>query len=105
MLFNIDLIDLFYERKGSNIASNVDDTTSYACGENIQAVISELQLLASRLFKWFENNHVKANPGKSYILLSNKKTEKVTISDVLLISSVEEKLLDITLDSELNFEK
>ena len=57
-----------------------DNTTPYACGENIRAVISELQSLAFTLLKWFENNHMKANPGKSLILLSNKKTEKVTIT-------------------------
>ena len=48
---------------------------------------------------------MKANPGKSHILLSNKKTEKVTINVVVLTSSVEEKLLGVTLDSELKFEK
>ena len=102
MLFNIDLIDLFYECEDSNIA-NYAGTTPY--GENMRAVISELQSLAFRLFKWFENNHMKANPGKSHILRSNKKTKKETINDVVLTSSVEEKLLGITLDSELKFEK
>ena len=48
---------------------------------------------------------MKANPGKSHILQSNKKTEKVNINDVVLTSNVEEKLLGITLDSELKFEK
>ena len=48
---------------------------------------------------------MKANPGNSHILLSNKKTEKVKIYDVELTSSVEEKLLGITLNSELKFEK
>ena len=48
---------------------------------------------------------MKANPGKSHILLSNKNTEKATINDVVLTSSVEAKLLGITLDSELKFEK
>ena len=47
---------------------------------------------------------MKANPGKSHILLSKKKIEKVTINDVVLTSSVEEKLLGITLDSEHKFE-
>ena len=49
LLFNTDLIDL-YECEDSNIASYTDDTTSYACGENIQPVISELKSLAFRLF-------------------------------------------------------
>ena len=105
LLFNIDLTDLFYECEDSHIANYADDTTPYACGENIRVAISELQSLAFRLFKWFENNHMKANPGKSHFLLSNKKTEKVKINDVVLTSSVEEKLLGITLDSELKFEK
>ena len=48
---------------------------------------------------------MKPNPEKSHILLSNKKTEKVKINNVVLTSNVEEKLLGITLDSELKFEK
>ena len=47
---------------------------------------------------------MKPNPGKSHILLNNKKTEKVKINNVVLTSSVEEKLLGINLDSELKFE-
>ena len=43
---------------------------------------------------------MKANPGKSRILLSNKKTEKVKINDGVVNSTVEEKLLSITLDSQ-----
>ena len=48
---------------------------------------------------------MKTSPGKSHILLNNKKTEKVEINDVVLTSSVEEKSLGVTLDSELKFEK
>ena len=88
MLFNIDLIDLFYECKDSNIANNADDITPYVCGENIPAVIMKLQSLAFRLFTWSENNHMKGNPGKSHILLSIKKTEKVTVNGVILTKPV-----------------
>ena len=105
LLFDIDLTYLFYECEDSNIANYADDTTQYACRENIRVVISELQSLAFRLFKWFGNNHIKANPGKPHILRSTKKTEKVKINDDVLTSSVVEKLLGITLDSELKFEK
>ena len=31
LIFNIDLIDLFYECEESNIASYADDTTPYSC--------------------------------------------------------------------------
>ena len=48
---------------------------------------------------------MKAESLNSHILLSNKKTEKVKTSDVVLTSSVDKKLLGITLDSELKSEK
>ena len=48
---------------------------------------------------------MKANPGKSHILLSNKKIEKVRINDVVLTSIVKGKFLGITLNSELKVEK
>ena len=50
--------------------------TPYACGENIRAVILELQSLAFRFFKLFQDNHVKTNPEKSHILLNNKKQKR-----------------------------
>ena len=45
------------------------------------------------------NNNNPGSPEKSHILLSNAKTEKVKINDAVLTSSVEEKLLGVTLDS------
>ena len=48
---------------------------------------------------------MKDSLGKSHVLLSNKKTEKVKINNVVLTSSVAEKLLGISLHSELKFEK
>ena len=46
LLFNIGLSDLFYECENLNIANYTDDTTTYACGEVIRPVISELKSLA-----------------------------------------------------------
>ena len=47
LLFNIDLIDLFYECEESNIASYADDTTPCSCARDTQTVISELKSLAN----------------------------------------------------------
>ena len=47
LLFNINLIDLFYECEESNIASYADDTTSYSCARDTHTVISELKYLAN----------------------------------------------------------
>ena len=43
LLFNIDLIGLFYEREDSNVASYADDTTPYSCAIDIPSVALELQ--------------------------------------------------------------
>ena len=50
LLFNIDLIDLFYECEESNIASYADDTTKYSCTRDTQTVIYELKSLANFFF-------------------------------------------------------
>ena len=47
LLFNVDLIDLFYECEESNMACYADDTTPYSCARDTQTVISELESLVS----------------------------------------------------------
>ena len=98
------MIDLFYECEDSNVASYADDTTPYSCATDIPSVALELQASATKLFLWFKNNHLKANPGKSHILLSSKKPEIVSVDWSLLVASSYEKLLGVTIDSELKFE-
>ena len=53
LLFNIDLIDLFYECEESNIASYADDTTPCSCARDNQTVIAELKSISSKHFRWF----------------------------------------------------
>ena len=47
LLFNIDLIDLFYECKESNSASYADDTTPCSRARDTQTLISELKSLTN----------------------------------------------------------
>ena len=47
LLFNIDLIHLFYQCEESNIASYADDSTPYSCATDIETVISELKSLTN----------------------------------------------------------
>ena len=41
LLFNINMIDLFYECEENDIANYADDTTLYLCATDIPTVISE----------------------------------------------------------------
>ena len=87
------MIDPFYECEDSHVASYTHDTTSHSCATNIPRVVSELQTSASKLFRWFKNNHSKANPGKSHILINTKKPEIVSTDEIPLAVSFHEKSL------------
>ena len=90
ILFNINMIDLFYECE--------DDTTPYSCTTDIPSVALKLQASSSKLFCCFKNNHLKANPEKSHILLNSKKPEIVSVDGIPLAASSHEKLLGVTID-------
>ena len=66
----------FYECEDSDIESHADDTTLYAYASKIDTVISELKITASKLFTWFNKNHMKVNPEKSDLLLGSKTSKK-----------------------------
>ena len=71
LLFNIDMINLFCKCEDSNVASYADDTTPNSCATDIHSLPLDVQAFATKLFRWFKNNHLKANPGKSHILLND----------------------------------
>ena len=104
LLFNINMIDLFYECEENDIANYADDTTPYSSGTDIPTVISELQAISTKVFNWFGNNRMKANPGKCHLVLSTKSPEVVSIDGIQIKPSTAETLLDINIDSDLNFD-
>ena len=98
------MIHLFYKCKDSNVASYADDTTPDLYATDIPSLPLEAQASATKLFHWFKDNHLKANPGKSHTLLDTNKLEIVSIDGIPLAASSHEKLLGVTIDSELKFE-
>ena len=86
LFFNIYIIDMFYEcddEHDADIENYADDTTPYTCAPNIDTVISELQLTSDKLFEWFKNNHMKANPEKCHLLLSSKSQREAFLVEFL----------------------
>ena len=96
---------MFYEREDSDIENYADNTTPYACASDINTVISELQITASKLFTWFNNNHMRDNPEKSQLFLSSKTPNKAYFGEALVESSSTEKLLGTQIDSDLTFDE
>ena len=60
LLFNIDMINLFYECEDSNVVSYADDTTPYSCATDTPSLPFEVQASATKLFRWFKNDHLKS---------------------------------------------
>ena len=98
VLFNVSMIGLFYKCEDSNVTSYANDTTRYSCATDIARVAMELQASATKLFRWFKNNNLKPNPGKSHIFLSSKKPEIVSVDGISLAASSHEKLLGVIID-------
>ena len=55
--------------------------------------------------KWFNDNCIKANPGKYHLLLSGSHSSKITNENKTISSSKCEKLLGIRTDNNLNFKE
>ena len=67
------------------------------------SVITELQRMANKIFRWFEINNMKANPRKSHVLLNSNKQRVVPFDNVQLLSRSNENFLGITFNSGLKF--
>ena len=104
LLFNIFLCDMFLFCDDVDFASYADDNTPYCTGKNTQEIISQLERSSVSIFKWFENNGMKANPDKCHLLLSKNGNLEVNIDGNRISNSRIEKLLGITIDNQLNFE-
>ena len=86
-------------------ASYADETTSYSCARDTRTVISELLSIFSKLFHWFQYNHLKANPRNCHLLSSSKTTTDVSIDDASIKNSTKETLLGILINSQLSFDQ
>ena len=106
LIFNIYLADYFLCIEDSDVANYADDNTPYAIAENSKAVIKCLENKSNKLFEWLRVNFLKANPDKSHLLLNVKDENLFVFIDSFVIPNQEHvKLLGITLDNKLTFDK
>ena len=96
LLFNIHLCDLFYFLEYLDIASYADNTIIYTVKENKESNINASEASLPPLFTWFNNNFMKANSGKSHILLSCSESSTALIHGSSIESNTKEVLVGIT---------
>ena len=104
LLFNIYINDIFYFVKEDKITNYADDTTPYAIENNINKLISTLEVDINIILTWFDNNFFKLNPDKCKLLIT-KHAENVgiKIKNVNIVAEKSVKLLGIKIDNNLNF--
>ena len=105
LLFNIFLCNLFLTIEGNYFTNYADDTTPYVIGNNAEELVSELKAIIQILFIWFPQNEMKANLNKCHFLLSITDAFSFEISETVTRNSNSKKLLGVTFDNKLKFEK
>ena len=105
LLFNINICDLFlWDYECDILASYADDNTPYTSDISLNLVLEKLESSTHDLFRWFKENHEKANPDKCHLLVTINALTSVNINGFQITSSTEEKLLGIKFDNKLSFE-
>ena len=105
LLFNIFLCDLFLSIENNYFTNYADDTTPNVIGNNPDEVVSELRDITEKLFTCFPQTEMKANLGKCHMFLSSTESLNFQISETVVHNSQSKKLLRVTFDNKLKFEK
>ena len=70
LFFNIFIFDLFFKDIDIELANYGDDTIPYVYDLGLDKVIKSLEKTIDKLFDWFSDNFLKANPDKCYLLIN-----------------------------------
>ena len=68
LLFIIYINDLFFIIEESDVCNFADDTTLYACDQDLGLLLKRLENDSITAIEWFENNYMKLNSDKCHFL-------------------------------------
>ena len=103
LLFNIFMCDLFLIVNDVDFANYANDNTPFASANTPVEVLECLDNASIKLFEWFSNNQMKANPDKCHLLTSSMTPASINVKGHIIKNSTFEKLLGVTSDCKLNF--
>ena len=108
LLFNIFVNAFILAMKSTYVCNVVDDNTIYACDKDVESVAARLEDNVSGALDWFKSNRMVASPQKfQVIFVGLKQNQKflLEIGNIIAKATRSVKLLGITVDDELKFEK
>ena len=79
------------------------DNTQKTSDMSLNLVLEILESSTHGIFRWFKENHMKANPDKRHFLVTTNASTSV-INGFQITNRTQEKLLIIKFDSKLSFE-
>ena len=108
LLFDIFLIDLFYVKLSCEIANYADDNYPYYENKCDNALKSVLENDVNSTTTWFENNCMCANTDEPQSIILNwdgMQSHTISVQDHTIVSNTWIKVLGVTLDDKLTFDK
>ena len=105
--FNVYTNDLFYEFANTDICNLADDTTPYACDQNIENFFHRLEYDIQSALIWYEDNYMKTNEGKCHFLFTGITEEHLwaKVGGEQIWESNKEILLGLTIDKNMKFDQ
>ena len=106
LLFIIYINDLFFINEDVDVCNFADDTTFYACDQDLNSLLLRLEHDSLLAIEWFQDNYMKLNEDKCHLILSGFKHQQhfVTLGgDTKIYESSNERLLGINIDNDLQF--
>ena len=99
------MCDMLLILKATYFTGYVDDNTPFVVRDSIADIMKALEKIGENLVNWFSDNEMKLNTDKCHLLLNSQEPNTLKIGDLLINNSLSEKLLGITFDCKLKFNK
>jgi len=109
LFFLLFINDLAYLLQGLSSKLFADDTTIYSSGPDLDSVVKDFQARIKPLSTWCSLNRLDINWSKTFVMFVTKERvslpSSVDLNGVSVSVVTEFKLLGVTLDNKLNFDK
>ena len=103
LLFNIYICDLFFRIGDLDIASYVDDNTSYTFSLALDVALKKLsRSYTIKIFEQFHNNPLKSNAAECNLITSSTSLVEFQIKNTVISSVNRFKLLGVHIDGRLD---
>ena len=96
---------MFFDDIDIDLANYADDTNPYAYDLENEKVIKLREKNIDKLFDWFSDNVLKANPGKCHLLINTNENVTLRIKTETITNSSNQKLLGILFNNKFDFDK